>query len=147
MDKFMKCFWSLIIIIVACSIVYGNIHDDFADKKGKLEVTGIALYNNTYDVDGSYAVSCDVKTLVFLDYLRLKTVYYDKNGNILAENNVSTVDMGPLLDSTTLGFNEQIGYVGDVVPDKVELIFFDTNDFIDSKYIYKTSIKVQYLNK
>ncbi|MDR3291254.1 MAG: hypothetical protein LBT10_03800 [Methanobrevibacter sp.] len=145
MDKNLKILCGIVIIGFLAASAYGTIKGGIAEKKGKIEVGELRLTDNSDGLNQSYGVSCMVITLVSLDYLKMKTVYYDKDANILANNNCVWEEK-ELLASTTLHPYEHIGYNAGpkgALPVKVDILFFDDPNKNDTgSAIYHTSLLI-----
>ncbi|MDR3223421.1 MAG: hypothetical protein LBT66_06825 [Methanobrevibacter sp.] len=146
MDKNLKILCAIVIIGFLTASAYGTIKGGVAEKKGKIEVGELRFTNNSEGLNTSYAVSCMVITLVSLDYLKMKTIYYDKDANILAKNNCVWEERD-LLSSTTVHPYENIGYnagPNGKLPVKVDILFFDDPNKEDTgSAIYHTSLMIK----
>ncbi|MDR1820732.1 MAG: hypothetical protein LBR15_10870 [Methanobrevibacter sp.] len=145
MDKKLKALWYIIIMIFILACAYGAVKGNIVEKKGMLDVSKIEIMNDTYGLRNSYSVSCDVLNLVPLDYLKMKTTYYDKYMNILAENNISWYDEN-IMSNVHNWASDQIGYkpgADGVLPDSVQITFFNKpNGESVAESIYRTSFKI-----
>ncbi|MDR2545664.1 MAG: hypothetical protein LBD03_09075 [Methanobrevibacter sp.] len=137
MDRKIEILYGMIIIlfIFACILGLYRFHNA---EKGKVDISYLMVDNIT---NNSYGVSCDVKNLVNLPYLRMMTVYYDKYDNKIHENlNASKADFLQIKENKRFiefphDFSEK--------PALVDIYFFDQDrDSNPVSSIYHTSLQI-----
>jgi hypothetical protein len=150
MDKRLKFFWYVIILVFLCACIYAIINNGIEKRKGMIELSSVQIINTTKGFTNSYSVGGMVKSFVNIPYLKMSTIYYDDEGNILAWNKDAWTDKNIIGDSNDRYFFESIGYhagINGTLPDYVEIYFFDkdlnvSEDIINRFSIYKISLKI-----
>ncbi|MDR1819222.1 MAG: hypothetical protein LBR15_03115 [Methanobrevibacter sp.] len=144
MDKKLKIFWCFVTTIFLITLVVGALKGGIEEKKGMIQVNDLLVVNNNLGLLNSYSVKCKVRPYVDLNYLKMRTIYYDKYGNTLSSNNNSWSESNKIIANGDIDAYEMIGYnagAKGALPARVEIFFTDKPD--DNKtYIYKTSLNL-----
>ncbi|MDR3291813.1 MAG: hypothetical protein LBT10_06665 [Methanobrevibacter sp.] len=148
MDRKLKILWFIVIIGFIASSAFGlGVIKGSGNTgiKGKLQVTDLGFTNQSQGFINSYSIWCSVKVLSNIDYVKMNTRYYDKDMNLLAEND-NVYEKKDLLTSNQFDIYEYIGYQAEPngkLPVKIEIMFFDDPNENNKDYsIYYTSLLI-----